>query len=48
MEVMTRIEKVFWDIGNLKLKAPSIQRLVRVVLNGPMHTELINRQFGLI
>ena len=48
MEVMTRIEKVFLDIGNLKLKAPSNHHLVRVGLNGPMHTELINRQFGLI
>ena len=48
MEVMTRIETVFLDIGNLKLKAPSNHHLVRVGLNGPMHTELINRQFGII
>ena len=48
MEVMTRIKKVFLDIGNLKLKAPSNHHLVRVGLNGPMHTELISRQFGLI
>ena len=48
MEVMTRIEKVFLDIGNLKLKAPSNHHLVRVGLNGPMHTELINPQLGLI
>ena len=48
MEVMTRIEKVFLDIGNLKLKAPSNHRRVRVGLNGPMHTEHINSQFGMI
>ena len=48
IEVMTRIEKVLLGIGNLKLKAPSNHHLVRVGLNGPMHTELINRQFGLI
>ena len=48
MEVMTRIEKVFLGIGNLKLKAPSNHHLVRVGLSGPTHTELINRQFRLI
>ena len=36
------------EIGNLKLKAPAHHQLVRVGLNGPMHTELINRQFGLV
>ena len=36
------------EIGNLKLKAPAQHQLVRVGLNGPMHTELINRQFGLV
>ena len=43
MEVMICIEKVFLEIGNLKLKAPTYHHpsLVRVGLSGPMHTELI-------
>ena len=48
MEVMNRIDKVFVELGDMKLKAPINHQLVRVGLNGPMHTELINRQFGLI
>ena len=45
MDVMTPIEKVFFEIGNLKLKAPASHQLVRVGFKGPMHTELINRQY---
>ena len=45
MEEMTRIEKVFVEICNLKLKAPTNHHLVRVGLGGPMHTELVNHQF---
>ena len=48
MEVMTPIEKVFLEIGDLKLKAPARHQLVRVGLKGPMHTELINRQYGTV
>ena len=48
MEVMSPIEKIFVEIGDLKLKAPAQHQLVRVGLDGPMHTELINRQFGII
>ena len=48
MEVMTRIDKVFVEIGNMKMKAPTNHHLVRVGFSGPMHTELIDRQFGLI
>ena len=46
IEVMTRIKKVFVEIG--KLRAPTNHHLVRMGLSGPMHTELVNRQFGLI
>ena len=48
MEVMTPIEKVFLEIGDLKLKAPARHQLVRVGLKGPMHTDLINRQYGTV
>ena len=48
MEVMNPIEKIFVENGDLKLKAPAQHQLVRVGLDGPMHTELINQQFGLV
>ena len=35
MEVMTRIKKIFLDIGKLKLRAPSNHHLVRVGLMDP-------------
>ena len=48
MEVMSPIKKIFVEIGDFKLKAPAQHQLVRVGLDGPMHTKLINRQFGLV
>ena len=48
MEVMTHIEEVFLKIGKLHLKAPARHQLVKVGLKGPMHTELINRQYGIV
>ena len=46
IEVVTRIEKVFVENG--KLREPTNHHLVRVGLSRPMHTKLVNRQFGLI
>ena len=46
IEVMTRIEEVFVENG--KLRAPTNHHLVRMGLSGPLHTELVERQFGLI
>ena len=48
MEVMTHIEEVFLKVGKLHLKAPARHQLVKVGLKGPMHTELINRQYGIV
>ena len=46
MEVMTCIEKVFVAMG--KLRAPTNHYLVRMGIGGPIHTKLVNRQFGLV
>ena len=46
IEVMNSIKKVFVAMG--KLRAPTNHHLVRKGIGGPIHTELVNRQFGLI
>ena len=43
---MTRIEKVFVDMGNMK--TPTTPYLVKMGIDGPTTTALVNRQFGLI
>ena len=44
-EVMTRIEKVFVKMG--KLKTPTNYYVVKMGIDGPTTTALIDRKFGL-